>query len=66
MRTRRDLLPNLAVAWRVALAVLPALAVWLLPLPDAVLVVAASVVYFAVLIAVRGVPPEVWAALRSR
>jgi O-antigen/teichoic acid export membrane protein len=66
MRDRPRLRPALGVVPKTLLAVAPAGALWLVPAPDAVLVVAATVVFFGVLLALRGIPPDVWEALAAR
>ncbi len=67
VRGRRDLRPSLAIVPRVllaaALAVGPML---LLGLPSVVKAIVASVVFFAVVLATRAVPPEVMEAMRRR
>lgn len=65
-RHQRDLRPSPLIWMRVLAALAPAVAVGLLvPVPDAVAVVLASIVYFGVLWAVRGIPEELWTALRE-
>jgi O-antigen/teichoic acid export membrane protein len=62
----RDLRPALPVVPKAAVAAIPALAAWFLPIPDVVRVVVATVLYFVVLAALRGIPPDVYDALRGR
>jgi O-antigen/teichoic acid export membrane protein len=66
MRDRPRLRPALGVVPKTLAAVIPAGALWLVPAPDAVLVVAATVVFFGVLLALRGIPPDVFEALAGR
>ena len=66
MRRRRDLRPRLAVVPRVAVATLLAGAVaYVTPLPDVALVALSTVVYAAVLLALRAIPAELLDALRG-
>ena len=64
MHDRPGLRPSLKLLPRVALATAVASLAWFVPVPDVVIVVLATVLYVAVLVAVRGVPDEVWAAVR--
>ena len=66
MHDRPDLRPSLRLVPRVALAAALASLAWFVPVPDVAVVALASAIYVAVLFAVRGVPDEVWAAIRSR
>jgi O-antigen/teichoic acid export membrane protein len=65
MRGRPHLRPPLAVVPKCLAAAAPALALWFTPLPDLVNVVLATIVFYAVLIALRGMPVEVRNALRD-
>jgi O-antigen/teichoic acid export membrane protein len=65
MHGRPHLRPSTAIVPRVGVAAALAIAVWLVPLPDAALVALATVVYGAALVALRAVPVEVWQALRD-
>ena len=64
MHDRPDLRPSLRLVPKVALATALAALTWLLPVPDIVIVGIAAAVYAGVLVAVRGIPEEVWVALR--
>jgi O-antigen/teichoic acid export membrane protein len=67
MRRDRDLRPDLRIAWRVAPAAgLAAAAGLLLPLPSAAGIVVATVVYGAVVVALRAIPAELIEALPRR
>jgi O-antigen/teichoic acid export membrane protein len=54
----------LRVLPRVALAAIPALAVWFVPVPDLAKAVLAFGVYSVILLLVRGVPEELWIEVR--
>ena len=43
-----------------------AAAIEIAPLPDLLVVLLGSLVYFAVLLVVRGIPAEIWQAIRHR
>jgi O-antigen/teichoic acid export membrane protein len=62
----RDVHYDLELVPRVALAAALAVAVVFTPLEDVFLVVAASIVYWGVLFAIRGIPPEILDALLRR
>ena len=64
MRDRPDLRPSLRLVPKVALAGGLAALAWFVPVPDVVVVALAAAIYVGVLVAVRGVPEEVWAAIR--
>jgi O-antigen/teichoic acid export membrane protein len=64
MHDRPDLRPSLHFVPRVLLALTAGGLTWFVPLPDLALLALASVVYVAVLVLVRGVPAEVWDAVR--
>lgn len=66
MRTRRDLRPTLSIVPKTLAASVPALALWFVPLPDVAKVFLATAVFYAVLMAVRGIPDDVAGALRER
>ena len=65
MRDRPKLRPDPAVVPKTVVAVALSAALWLVPAPDALLVLAATVVFFGVMLALRGIPPDVWDAVRS-
>ena len=58
-----DLRPSLAVAPKAAVAAIPALATWFFPILD-VLRVVVAVLYFAIVAALRGIPPDVYDAMK--
>jgi O-antigen/teichoic acid export membrane protein len=66
LRSAPELRPSLGVVPKVALALAVGAALGFAPLPDAVATVLASVAYFAVLLLLRGIPTEIWPALRRR
>jgi O-antigen/teichoic acid export membrane protein len=66
MRDRPELRPRLAVVPKTLVAAAGGLAVWLTPLPDIVEVVGATVVFYALLVVLRGIPDDLMAALRER
>jgi O-antigen/teichoic acid export membrane protein len=66
MRERPKLRPALGVVPKTLAAVAAAGALWFVPAPDAVLVVAATAVFFGVLISLRGIPPDVREAVVAR
>jgi O-antigen/teichoic acid export membrane protein len=66
VRRRPELRVKLAVVPKVLVAVAAAAALALLGLPPLVLVVLATLVYFGLLLALRGIPGDVWMALRGR
>lgn len=66
LRTRPDLRPSFGVLPKVLVAVAAGAAFGLAPLPDIVAVVLGSVAYFAILVALRGIPAEIWRAVTSR
>lgn len=66
MRRRPELRPSLAIVPRVLVAGAVAAGVLLVPAPDVVLAVLAAVVYLGTLAAVRGIPPELLAAVRPQ
>jgi O-antigen/teichoic acid export membrane protein len=66
VRRRPHLRPSLTVVPKTLAAAGPALALWFTPLPDLVNVVLATGLFFALLLALRGVPVEVGNALRER
>jgi O-antigen/teichoic acid export membrane protein len=64
-RRHAGVAPNLLRLWKVVVAAAAAFAAWL-PLGDIAGTVAAAAVYAAVLLALRAVPTELWAALRGQ
>lgn len=62
-RARPKLRPSPAVVPKVLAALALAGTLWFLPAPDTVIVVLATLTYFAAVIALRGVPPDVGRAL---
>ena len=66
MHDRPDLRPSLELVPRIAIAAIAAGLVWFVPISDVGLVALGSLVYAAVLIAVRGVPRDLWAAVRRK
>jgi hypothetical protein len=66
VRSRPDLGVGLAVPPRALLAAIVAAAALLVPVPHAVQIPIAGVIYLVVLFATRAVPPELLAALRTR
>ena len=54
----------LAVVPRVALAVAPAIAMWFVPVPDLAKAALAAVIYGAMVLIVRVIPPELMVELR--
>jgi O-antigen/teichoic acid export membrane protein len=66
VRSRPDLAVGLAVPPRALLAAIVAAAALLVPVPHAVQIPIAGVIYLVVLFATRAVPPELLAALRTR
>lgn len=65
MRGRPQLRPSLTTVPKTFVAAALALALWFAPLPDVVKVVVATVLFFGVLAALRGIPVEVTRALRG-
>jgi O-antigen/teichoic acid export membrane protein len=65
MRRRPHLRPSLAIVPKCLAAAAPALALWFTPLPDIVNVVLATIVFYGLLIALRGMPVEVRNALQA-
>ena len=61
-----ELRPSLAVVPKVLAALAAGAAVALAPLPELVVVLIGSVVYFAVLLLLRGIPVEIWHAIVHR
>lgn len=66
MRDRPHLRPTLRVVPKSLVAAAAAFALWFTPLPDLLNVVLATVVFFALLVAFRGLPVEITKALRGR
>jgi O-antigen/teichoic acid export membrane protein len=66
MRRRPWLRPHAGTVPKCFAAATPALALWFAPLPAVVDVVLGTLLFLGVLVALRGVPPEVGDALRSR
>jgi O-antigen/teichoic acid export membrane protein len=66
MRRRPEMRPALSTVPKVILAAGLALATWFLPVHDLVKVVAATVLFYGAVTALRGIPIEVMAALRER
>jgi O-antigen/teichoic acid export membrane protein len=66
MRRRPYLRPELGIVPRTLVAAAPALGLWFTPLPDIVNVVLATAVFFALLVALGGMPVEVKKALVDR
>ena len=66
MRNRPDLRPSLAVVPKSVAAALPGLVLWFTPLPDLAKVAVATVLFYVVLIVLRGIPEDVTKALRDR
>ena len=64
--SRPELRPSLAVVPKVLGALAAGAAIALIPLPALVVVVIGSVVYFAVLLLLRGIPVEIWHAIVHR
>lgn len=62
MRPNPDLRPSLGRVPKSLLALAAAAPTALLPLPDAVVATIAGLVYVAVLVALRGIPDEIWDA----
>jgi O-antigen/teichoic acid export membrane protein len=65
VRGRPELMPPLAVVPKALLAIAAAGALWWLPLPELAIAVLATPVYWGVLYAVGGVPPDAIDAVRS-
>jgi len=63
VRRRPALWPGLGVLPRVAVATVAGLAVVLVPVPEAVRVALGTLIYFGVLVALRGLPLELTTAL---
>jgi O-antigen/teichoic acid export membrane protein len=66
VRGRPHLFPSLKIVPRTLAAAGPALALWFAPVPDVVKVVLATILFYGVLLALRGIPVEVTRALRGR
>ena len=66
MRGRPHLRPSLAAVPKALAAAGPALALWFTPLPDVLNVVLATGLFYALLLALRGIPVEVKNALLGR
>jgi O-antigen/teichoic acid export membrane protein len=64
--SRPELRPSLAVVPKVVAALATGAAVALAPLPALVVVLIGSVIYFAVLLLLRGIPVEIWHAIVRR
>lgn len=65
MRKRPELRPSLATVPKTLVAAGLALALWAAPVHDVLKVVLATIVFYAVLLALRGIPVEVSRALRG-
>ena len=66
LRARPDLRPSLSVVPKALVAAAPALALWLTPLPAIVNVPLGTVLFFAILVALRGLPEDLVSAFVSR
>jgi hypothetical protein len=66
LRSAPELRPSLGVLPKVALALAVGAALAFAPLPDIVAVVLGSIAYFGVLLLLRGIPTEIFRALRRR
>ena len=63
---RPELRPSLKVLPKVLVALAVGAALAFAPLPDLLAVALGSLAYLGVLLALRGIPPEIWYAARSR
>jgi hypothetical protein len=66
LRARPELRPPLGVVPKVALALAVGIPLAFSPLRDIFAVALGSVAYFGLLLLLRGIPHEIWSALRRR
>jgi O-antigen/teichoic acid export membrane protein len=66
MRGRPYLRPSLALVPKTLAAALPAIGLWFAPVPDVAKVVLATILFYGVLWALRGIPTEVTKAIGER
>jgi O-antigen/teichoic acid export membrane protein len=66
LRRRADLRPSLSIVPKALLALAAGAAVEFAPLPDIVVVLLSSTIYFGVLLVLRAVPQEIWLAVTRR
>jgi hypothetical protein len=66
LKPRPELRPSLAIVPKALIGLAAGAAVALTPLPELVVVLIGSAVYFAVLLLLRGIPVEIWHAILHR